>query len=523
MRIAVRADLRTTPSNSPSRASTLPMPKILPSLALAILTAASAHAGSLAADVSTLVRAAKLPGAEIAVSIREVSTGEALVSIREDRPLIPASNMKLLTTGAALAGLGPEFRFRTSMALDRGDGRHVRLVVVGDGDPAFGDPELLASTIRRLPDGSVETGLDVEALLAAWADAVAATGVVRIDELVVDDRVFDRDRIPEGWPDDQLNEHYCAPVSGLNFHGNCLHLSPRPSQGRAVAGDFTPHAPWIAVSNRATAKTGSKDRHDAWLGHNPGDEESFTLFGNVREPAAAPIRTTVRDPARFFGLLLAERLRARGIEVASIRLAESEEVLSDGVSVGPVVSTPLATVLDRANTDSRNLHAEALFKRLGHARSGTSASWEDGATALREELADRVPASLLDGVVFADGSGLSRLNRIRADLMTSWLAAMHDDPSLREAFLESLAVAGERGTLRKRFRGIDLAGCDVFAKSGFINGVSCLSGYVIAPGGRAVAFSVLCNNVKSVADAKLLQEKIAARIAREIARPLAGR
>ena len=277
------------------------------------------------------------------------------------------------------------------------------------------------------------------------------------------------------------------------------------------------------MSNRATAKTGSKDRHDAWLGHNPGDEESFTLFGNVREPAAAPIRTTVRDPARFFGLLLAERLRARGIEVASIRLAESEEVLSDGVSVGPVVSTPLATVLDRANTDSRNLHAEALFKRLGHARSGTSASWEDGATALREELADRVPASLLDGVVFADGSGLSRLNRIRADLMTSWLAAMHDDPSLREAFLESLAVAGERGTLRKRFRGIDLAGCDVFAKSGFINGVSCLSGYVIAPGGRAVAFSVLCNNVKSVADAKLLQEKIAARIAREIARPLAGR
>ncbi len=277
------------------------------------------------------------------------------------------------------------------------------------------------------------------------------------------------------------------------------------------------------MANRATAKSGSKDRHDAWLGHNPGDGDSFTLFGNVREPAAAPIRTTVRDPARFFGLLLAERLRGRGVEVASIRLAEADERLTVGTSVGPVVSTPLGTALDRANADSRNLHAECLFKRLGHARTGRPAGWNDGAEAMRSELARRVPVSQLDGVVFADGSGLSRLNRIRADLMTSWLAAIHDDPSLREPFLESLAVAGERGTLRKRFRGIDLASCEVLAKSGFINGVSCLSGYVIAPGGRTVAFSVLCNGVRSVADAKLLQEKIAARIAREISRPLAAR
>ena len=497
------------------------MPHLLPTLALASLTVPSAHAGSLAADVAALVRSAKLPGAEIAVSIRDVATGESMVGIREDLPLIPASNMKLLTTGAALAGLGPEFRFRTLMALDRGD--RVRLIVRGDGDQAFGDPELLATTMRRMPDGSVETGLDVETLLAAWADAVAETGVDRIDELVVDDRVFDRELRPQGWPDDQLNEHYCAPVAGLNFHANCLHLSPRPSQGRAIAGDFTPHAPWIPVANRATAKSGSKDRHDAWLGHNPGDGDSFTLFGNVREPAAAPIRTTVRDPARFFGLLLAERLRGRGVEVASIRLAESGERLSVDTSVGPVVSTPLATVLDRANADSRNLHAECLFKRLGHARTGRSACCNDGAEAMRSELVRRVPASRLDGVVFADGSGLSRLNRIRADLMTSWLDAIHDDPSLREPFLESLAVAGERGTLRKRFRGIDLAGCEVLAKSGFINGVSCLSGYVIAPDGRTVAFSVLCNGVRSVADAKLLQEKIAARIAREISRPLAAR
>lgn len=493
----------------------------LAALALSILAATAARADALSADIAALVRTAKLPGAEIAVSVRDVASGESLVAIRADRPLIPASNLKLLTTGAALAGLGPEFRFRTAMALDRGV--PTRLVVVGDGDPAFGDPDLLASTIRRLPDGTVASGLDVESLLASWADAVAGTGVARIDELVVDDRVFDRDRIPAGWPSDQLNEHYCAEVSGLNFHANCLHLSPRPVGGRAVAGDFTPHAPWISVANRATAKSGSKERHDPWLAHNPGDGDSFTLFGNVREPAATPIRTAVRDPARFFGLLLAERLRSRGVDVGLVRLAEPGEELPPGIAIGPAVTTPIATVLDRANVDSRNLHAESLFKRLGHARTGRSASWSDGAEALREELARRVPAAQLEGVVLADGSGLSRLNRVRADLMTSWLDAMHDDPALRAPFLESLAVAGERGTLRKRFRGIDLAGCEVLAKSGFINGVSALSGYVIAPSGRAIAFSVLCNGVKSVADARLLQEKVAARIAREIARSLAAR
>lgn len=493
-------------------------------LVASLLATPVAFAGSLAADVGTLVRTAKLPGAEISVSVREVGSGESLVAIRADRPLIPASNMKLLTTGAALASLGPEFRFRTFMTLERGNRN--RLVVIGDGDPAFGDPDLLASTIRRRPDGSVETGLEVESLLAAWADAVEAAGLARIDELVVDDRVFDRDRTPDGWPADQLNEHYCAEVSGLNFHANCLHLSPRPANGRAVAGDFTPRAPWIEVGNRATAKTGSKDRHDAWLAHNPGDSTgggSFTLFGNVRESAASPIRTALRDPATFFGLLLADRLRGRGIEVADVRLAAPGEAFATDRIVGPAISTPLATVLDRANADSRNLHAECLFKRIGHAHAGGSASWADGAEALRSELAERLSPSLLEGVVFADGSGLSRLNRVRADLMTAWLDAIHGDPSLRDPFLESLAVARERGTLRKRFRGIDLGGCDVLAKSGFINGVSCLSGYVVSPSGRVIAFSVLCNSVRSVADAKLLQEKIAARIAEELTKPLARR
>jgi D-alanyl-D-alanine carboxypeptidase/D-alanyl-D-alanine-endopeptidase (penicillin-binding protein 4) len=520
---AISPILIAHPARGPLARNPMRPPRIL-ALACLLLAPSAALAGSLATDVATLVRSAKLPGAEVSVSVREVGTGEALVAIRAERPLIPASNMKLLTTGAALAALGPEFRFRTFMALQPGDRN--RIVVVGDGDPAFGDPELLASTIRRRPDGSVETGLDVDSLLAMWADAVAGLGLTRIDDLIVDDRVFDRDRIPDGWPEDQLNEHYCAEVAGLNFHANCLHLSPRPAGGRAVAGDFTPKAPWIDVANRATAKSGSKDRHDAWLAHNPGDASgggSFTLFGNVRDASASPIRTTLRDPATFFGLLLADRLRARGIEVSRVRLAETGEIFADDSIVGPAVSTPLATVLDRANSDSRNLHAECLFKRIGHAHAGGSASWGDGDRALRSELVGRVSPTLLEGVVFADGSGLSRLNRVRADLMTAWLDVIHDDPSLRGPFLESLAVAGERGTLRKRFRGVDLKGCEVLAKSGFINGVSCLSGYVIAPSGRTIAFSVLCNGVRSVADAKLLQEKIAARIAEEIASPLARR
>jgi D-alanyl-D-alanine carboxypeptidase/D-alanyl-D-alanine-endopeptidase (penicillin-binding protein 4) len=490
-------------------------------LALALATApatpcAALPAGDLAGDVGGLVRTAGLGKAEVTVSVRDVASGQGLVAIDADRPMLPASNMKLLTTAAALDLLGADFRFSTRLLLDE-EAR--RLVVLGDGDPGFGDPELLASTVHRRPDGSAAEGLDVEDLLSIWATAVADAGVRRIDEIVVDDRIFDRERVHPRWPEDQLNRHYCAAVSGVNFHGNCLHLTPSPIGGRAVPGPFSPDAAWVRLENRATARSGAKDRQTVWIGHGSrtAGSEGFTLFGNVLATPVEPLRVTVADPAEFLGRLLSDRLRRRGVEVGSVRLARADESHETLPDAAPPVETPIATSLARANVDSSNLHAEALLKRLGTARSGRPGSWANGTTAIREVLRRRTSSDLLGGVEISDGSGLSRGNRVRADLMTALIASLATDPRIGEAFRDSLAVGGETGTLETRFGNNDLAGCVVRAKSGYIRGVSCLSGLVEAPDGRALAFSVLCNEVRSVRDAKRLQERIVERLARELA------
>src|SRR4030095_10351109 len=128
--------------------------------------AATANAG-LREDVDRLVRGAALQGAGISISVRECGSGAAVVSLNADAPMAPASNMKLLTSGAALHAMGPDFQFTTRLLRD-GD----RLIIIGDGDPAFGDPELLT---QMSLDG--KQGLDVEAFLDLWVKPVVDGGI----------------------------------------------------------------------------------------------------------------------------------------------------------------------------------------------------------------------------------------------------------------------------------------------------------------------------------------------------------
>lgn len=478
-----------------------------------LLAAGPLEASNLAAAIDRAIRGANLRGTSTAVSVREAEGGRTLAAIRGDAAMIPASNMKLLTSGVALRELGPEFRFNTRL-LRSGD----RLVIAGDGDPAFGDPDLLAATVFLGPSGERRGGLGVEDLLSLWVQAVRRGGDEAIAEIVVDDRVFDRERVHPAWPSDQLERHYCAEVAGVNFHLNCIDLRIEPARGDgpAMLRQMVPHAPWLPVENRSSSLRGGAARQTLAVGRHPSGE-GLAIAGNAATSEAATVRLTVRDPATFFGRLLADRLAAAGIAVGSVRLASPHEGFADAIEVAPPVQTPIATVLARSNRDSRNLHAEALLKRAAHARSGQPGSWQDGADLVASSVAKALGSDAVDSLAVSDGSGLSRGNRVSAELLTAWLVDLHRDPSLRSPFLESFAVAGQSGTIRTRFRQRDLRRCEVLAKTGYINGVSTLSGYVIAPSGRTLAFSILMNEVRSLADARVLQERIVEAIAREAA------
>jgi D-alanyl-D-alanine carboxypeptidase/D-alanyl-D-alanine-endopeptidase (penicillin-binding protein 4) len=147
--------------------------------------------------------------------------------------------------------------------------------------------------------------------------------------------------------------------------------------------------------------------------------------------------------------------------------------------------------------------------------TGEPGSWINGAAIVRGIVHERLGTAAMNAhLVVADGSGLSRLNRVEAETLTAWLNSFHNDERLGSLFIESLAVGGASGTLEKRLGTAETDGAIVQAKSGYINGVSCLSGYVTRSDGRRRCFSIMINDLTApVSRAKMLQDRIVRAIA----------
>lgn len=476
-----------------------------------VLSSTATLAQGLATDVSRLLRSHNLRGGTVAISVRDAETNAPLVSVNDDVPMIPASNMKVLTAGTALAVLGPDFEFKSRMRL-----RDDQLIVIGDGDPGFGDPELLA----LLAIGEKQ-GVTVEEFLHLWVQPIVDAGITHLREIVVDDRVFDQEYIHPSWPRDQLNFWYCAEVSGMMFHLNVLSFYPRPVPGsHADISRFEPYAPWIPIENRMTSNTARQAEHSIGIAR-PFRTNNLTIWGNAKVETVIPARVTIHNGPEFFAQLLANRLRKSGVRVDSFRIAERGEDLSGGDPIGPIVRTPIGSALVRCNTDSYNLYAEALLKRAGHAiTNGQPGSFANGAAAIRHVVSERLnDPALAAPIIIADGSGMSRENRLTAAFTTQWLNAMVKDERIGDVFMKSLAVGGSSGTLSSRFDDRILHGAVIHAKTGYINGVSCLSGYITMPDGRQRSFSILCNDLTvagTVGTAKKLQEAIVEAIVRDM-------
>lgn len=474
-------------------------------VALVALPAAAQADHRLRAKLADVVEdRIDLAEASLGVHVRDALTGESIYTIRGDVPLLPASNMKLLTTGAAALVLGPDMVFVTSLKRLGDD-----LVIVGSGDPALGDPALLAES---------DPPSNADDLLDLLAGAAVSRGLRRVDEIIVDDRVFDRELIHPTWPKDQLNRWYCAEVSGLNFHTNCLtfYFTPavagRPAQA-AAAPAITPGAEWLSIESGAvTAQTGM---NTVWIAR-PNPENRFMLRGAVRSPASVDV--AVHEPGLVMAHLLAERLIKAGASLprsaaGAPRLALADEPLAAAETLAEI-RTALPDILRRANVNSQNLFTEALIKRIGHQVTGEPGSWANGAAVIRLLIAERLGPDVASTVSIADGSGLSRDNRIPAQALTAWLASVYRDPTAGPMLVESLPQIGE-GTLRNRFERRAIAN-RVLAKSGSIDGVRTLSGLVISPHSRrAIAFSVLANGLddgRATRAARELHEEVAAAI-----------
>ncbi len=460
--------------------------------ACSVLCVQGLMGGPLDRETQRLIERTDLGGGKASVYVVDLDSGEELASYRADTAMIPASNMKLLTTGAALYVLGDSFTFRTQLILDETLDPPL-LIIRGDGDPALGDPAIF---IGEKPGVTLATLFDQIAAALQRADVTAISGVV------VDDRVFDRDYTHPDWPEDQLNRWYCAQVGGLNFHTNVLNVYTEPSSGGTPIVRFEPDAYWAQITVRA--KSNSRSRDTAWVSR-PQRNNSFTVHGNVSSKSEIPV--AIDTPPMFAGRLLAHELSQRGIAVGgggtdaidTVSLIEPSMELVDSKTIA-IITTPIADVLERTNTDSHNLYAEALLKRIGHEITSDPGSWKNGGAVLRMMLAEHLGPEVAENTVISDGSGMSRMNRVSAKTFVQWMRALSRSDHW-DAYAASMANPGD-GTLRRRFDGGELR-AELSAKSGYLTGTYALSGVLEHPRThQRIGFSILLNDVRAGATSR---------------------
>ena len=465
----------------------------------ALLSTASIVFGDLQSEVKKLINSADLNKGTAGVCIIDTASNKELVSINASKQMIPASNQKLITGGTALHVLGPSFEFKTQLISNNDN-----LTIIGDGDPTIGDPELL-----MLKDWSRENNV-LDAELKPWVDAVKSAGIKKIETLFVDDRIFDKNFVHHSWPADQINNWYCAQVSGLNYHLNVVHFYPAPMRGKnASLGDIAPRMQWESIVNKTTSKAGKKYKSTFWVARLP-NSNTMTARGNVNAVHKAPVKVAFHDPAIVFGNTFAHLLRKNGITVGKVEHVAPSSPQARGTIIY-THSTPIQTALRRSNADSHNLYAESLLKRYSAQATGRSGSFEEGSSITKSAINQRLD-SITTSTVVADGSGMSRNNKISPRTLANWLSSFNVNEAVGKSLIDSLATPGI-GTLDNRFKGIDLGNSRVHANSGYLRGVCALSGFVTFQNRPPVVFSIIVNGVKgTVKGAKKLQEQIILKI-----------
>ncbi len=441
-------------------------------------------------SVQSLAQALQQPGLaaqNTAVRIVSMKTGKEILSQNASQALMPASNMKVITSAAALSLLKPEFRFKTQFFTDgyiNGSNLKGNLYLKGFGDPVLTD-ERLAELVQELRYAGVET----------------ITG-----DLIVDDSFFDQKHTGKGWKSTYGAASYSARISALSLNLNTVEVRVRPTQaGQPAAINLKPANTFFEVVNQTRTSAGRtrlKISRDLVNGKN-----RIIVSGNLYVRGRTEIEQINLDKPSLYvgnvtqGLLKREQIQLQGRLKKAATPAGSRLLAS-------TLSPPLNEVVAELNKKSVNLIAENLLKFLGATFKGAPGTAEKGAAVIKEKfLVAQVglPANL--PIVIADGSGLSPLNRMSADVLTRVLQHMFEQFDVSVDFMSSMAIAGVDGTLKKRMNTPALKR-RVRAKTGFINGVSALSGYVYTKDNDVIIFSFLMNHFKSYTAAVTTQNRL---------------
>lgn len=416
------------------------------------------------------------------VIIRHVQTGETLFSYN---PAIirPASNLKLITSGAYLDILGSDHKIKTNVWLigeQKGSTWVGDLIVEGRGDPSIG------------AEYSHEDPLHFfHQLLAALEDK----GIQTIQGSVIgNDAFFDDQYYPIGWSWDDFTYYYAVQNGALSFRENTIGLTVDATGdvGSVPTISWFPfQTSYVRIVNDQIIVPKSESYDEGYA--RESGTNTIHLTSKLPQGMIEEENLSIHDPAAYFTAVLYQYLSQEGISIQGAPLTEREprDWLQKGVvQLMEYESPEISVLVKEMNQESSNFISEMLAKYVAAYTQNEQGTTEKGLEIIREHLGTMgVDTSKVD---LDDASGLAASNLISSDVINRFLLTMRNHPEW-ETFEKSLAVNGENGTLKRRFAENGTAG--IFkGKTGYISGVRTLSGFLKAQSGEEYAVTIASNN-----------------------------
>jgi serine-type D-Ala-D-Ala carboxypeptidase/endopeptidase (penicillin-binding protein 4) len=445
----------------------------------------------LATSINQIISDPFFKQTTIALDIFDLTDSVSLFRKNEKLILRPASNMKLLTSVTALINLGTDYFFHTDLVhtgVIEGSKLYGDIFVVGGFDPDF-----------------TVTDLD------SFVNDVSSLGINEISGGIYAD-ISKKDSLywGKGWMWDDDPDPSQPYLSSLNINNNSIEVFVESGAVDSPAFiSLIPNTNYVKVINNSVTVS-SNSSEDYYVTRDWVNRQNTILVeGKIRkisiiDSAEHITKLNLLNPEKYLLTLFKEKLESHGIKIDK---PIGIEALPENAVYLTNIIRPIDSVLIDLNKESDNLNAEMLVYAIALNDSGTPASADNGLAAVKRFI-DSLGLSSANYSI-ADGSGVSHYNLVSAELLNQLLIYMYyQRKDLFNLFYESLPIAGVDGTLKNRMKNTS-AQDNVHAKTGTLNGVSNLSGYVTAKNGHLIAFSILIQNfVKEYSTARDFQNKI---------------
>lgn len=422
---------------------------------LPILIALSAALVPMVSHAENIIDIDGAESTTIGIYIKDIATGEVLVDHNASLALTPASVTKAVTTATALATLGPDFCFTTTVELDgkRSSTRsrwNGNIIINASGDPTVGSTEF------KITEGFTDS--IVSGLQRLGISTIAG-------DIIIRESLSDAGPCPT-WEVEDIAWPYGAGLFGFNYRGNAVRLYP--GRGNSVpASDLQ-------------AKTYKSDRTDVLRGVGSNDVMVWTTDKNLKNKAWN-VMVTVPDPAGVYARLLISRLKEAGISVDGKKYEETDSRTTVYVNRSPSLNVMCRNLMKRSD----NLFAEGMLRAL---RQGES---RDKCIKYEKEFwaMQGLPSQY---TIIRDGSGLTRANRLSPLFLAGVLEWMAASP-LAADYLDYFPVAGVDGTLKSFLAKTRLKG-HLALKTGSVSAVLTYAGYKLDAEGKPTHVVVIMVN-----------------------------